>query len=34
MYTVNENPGEVKMITIDSLGLDKCDLIHFDLEGY
>jgi hypothetical protein len=34
MYTVNEIPGQVKMITIDSLGLDKCDLIHFDLEGY
>jgi FkbM family methyltransferase len=34
MYTVNENPGAVKMITIDSLGLHKCDLIHFDLEGY
>lgn len=34
MYTVNESPGEVKMITIDSLGLDECDLIHFDLEGY
>jgi len=34
MYTVNENPGTVKMITIDSLGLRKCDLIHFDLEGY
>jgi len=34
MYTVNEEPGAVKMITVDSLGLDKCDLIHFDLEGY
>lgn len=34
MFTVNEKPGSVKMITIDSLGLDHCDLIHFDLEGY
>lgn len=34
MYTVNESPGSVKMTTVDSLNLDKCDLIHFDLEGY
>lgn len=34
MYTVNETPGAVKMMTVDGLGLDRCDLIHFDLEGY
>ncbi len=34
MFTVNETPGTVKMTTVDSLNLDHCDLIHFDLEGY
>jgi len=34
MFTVNETAGATKMITIDSLGIDHCDLIHFDLEGY
>lgn len=34
MYTINENPGQVSMTTLDSLNLESCDLIHFDLEGY
>lgn len=34
MFTVNEAPGQVRMTTIDGLNLDKCDLIHLDLEGY
>ena len=34
MFSVNESLSDIKMITIDSLNLDECDLIHFDLEGY
>jgi FkbM family methyltransferase len=34
MFTINENPGDIRMITLDSLHLTECDLIHFDLEGY
>ena len=34
MFTVNETLQDTKMITLDSLNLDSCDLIHFDLEGY
>lgn len=26
--------GSIPMITIDSLNLDQCDLIHLDIEGY
>jgi FkbM family methyltransferase len=34
MYTIDESPGDVEMITLDSLNLEACDLIHFDMEGY
>lgn len=34
MYTVNEAPGDVEMVTLDSLNIEACDLIHFDMEGY
>jgi FkbM family methyltransferase len=34
MFTVNEALSDIPMITIDSLQLEECDLIHFDLEGY
>jgi FkbM family methyltransferase len=34
MFTVNETLRDTKMIALDSLDLDSCDLIHFDLEGY
>lgn len=34
MFTVNEKLSDIPMITLDSLNLDECDLIHFDLEGY
>jgi FkbM family methyltransferase len=34
MFTVNESLDDINMITIDSLNLNDCDLIHFDLEGY
>jgi FkbM family methyltransferase len=34
MFTVNETMGDIQMITLDSLQLTECDLIHFDLEGY
>ncbi|MDC3266427.1 FkbM family methyltransferase [bacterium] len=32
-FTVNE-VGHIPTITIDQLGLDKCDLIQLDIEGY
>jgi FkbM family methyltransferase len=34
MFTVNETLSDIPMITVDSLNLEECDLIHFDLEGY
>jgi FkbM family methyltransferase len=34
MYTIDESPGDVEMVTLDSLGIESCDLIHFDMEGY
>lgn len=34
MYTIDEAPGNVEMITLDSLNIEACDLIHFDMEGY
>ena len=34
MFTVSESLGDIEMITLDSLNLEACDLIHFDLEGY
>lgn len=34
MFTVNETEGSVQMITLDSLNVSGCDLIHYDLEGY
>lgn len=34
MHTVNEAPGNVHLITLDSLNIPRCDLLHLDLEGY
>jgi FkbM family methyltransferase len=34
MYTINETKGSVKMITLDSLNIPICNLLHLDLEGY
>jgi FkbM family methyltransferase len=34
MFTVNEALQDIEMIALDSLNLEYCDLIHFDLEGY
>jgi len=35
MYQIDEvATGDVVMCTIDSLNLEKCDLIHLDIEGY
>lgn len=34
MHTINETPGNVEMITIDSLNLTSCNLIHLDVESY
>ena len=35
VWQVVEDPsGDVQIITIDSLNLDRCDLIHLDIEGY
>lgn len=33
-HKIIETPGEVKIMTIDSLNLKSCDLIHLDIEGY
>jgi FkbM family methyltransferase len=32
--TVEDNNGNIKIITIDSLNLETCDLIHLDVEGF
>lgn len=34
MNTVNENGSAIPMITIDTLNLNACSFIQFDLEGY
>lgn len=31
---VSDVPGDVPSFMIDDLGLDQCDLIHLDIEGY
>lgn len=33
-FHVDVKPGVIPMFTIDSLNLDKCDLIQLDIEGY
>ena len=33
-YHINSNSGPLEMLTIDSLKLDNCNLIHLDIEGY
>lgn len=30
----NNDPGVIPVLTIDNLGLNYCDLIHLDIEGY
>ena len=34
MHKIVEIPGEVQMHRLDDLRLDKCDLLHLDIEGY
>lgn len=35
MYQIDEiSTGDVAMCTVDSLNLERCDLIHLDIEGY
>ena len=34
MHTISMRQGDIKMITLDSLKLKECDLIHYDIEGY
>lgn len=34
MYMVSEKPGDINMITLDSLDVEHCDLLHLDIEGY
>lgn len=33
-HRIINTPGNVMMMTIDSLDLEECDLIHLDVEGY
>lgn len=34
MHQIANSPGNVNMYRIDDLNLEKCDLIHLDVEGY
>ena len=34
VYTINETPGKINMLTLDSLDIPRCDLLHLDLEEY
>lgn len=35
VWQIKENPdGDINLISIDSLNLERCDLIHLDIEGY
>lgn len=34
MYKIINQPGNIPMYLIDDLNLQKCDLIHLDIEGY
>lgn len=33
-HKIKNTPGDIQMYRIDDLNLDKCDLIHLDVEGY
>jgi len=34
VHKLTNTPGDVQVVTIDSLNLQSCDLIHLDVEGY
>jgi FkbM family methyltransferase len=34
IHNITDNPGDIQMYRIDDLNLQKCDLIHLDVEGY
>ena len=33
-HKIKDKPGDIQMYRIDDLDLNKCDLIHLDVEGY
>jgi len=34
VHKITNTPGDVSIMTVDSLNLDACDLMHLDVEGY
>jgi FkbM family methyltransferase len=34
MHKIKEIPGDIQMYRIDDLNVERCDLLHLDIEGY